>query len=108
VTDTVVSLRSVAAGGGVARAGLPYFTVWPQTLGERPQCGLGVHLYNCQPECRRGRSHVQLNLVNIHGPTAPPGSVYVDGPGLADSERVRNASFSLVRLFGKLPVTTEV
>jgi hypothetical protein len=42
VTDTVVSLRIVSAG--VARAGLPYFTVWPPSLRERPQCG--VHLHN--------------------------------------------------------------
>ena len=34
VTGTVVSLRSVSAG--VARAGLPYFTVWPQTPRDDP------------------------------------------------------------------------
>ncbi len=44
VIDTVVSLRSVSAG--VARAGLPYFTAWPQTVGERPHWQRGVHLHN--------------------------------------------------------------
>ena len=68
VTDTVVSLRSVSAG--VAQAGLPYFTVWPQTPRERlgPRRGLGVHLHNSG----RGGSD---NLIYIHGPTAPPVSV---------------------------------
>jgi hypothetical protein len=40
-TTSIVSLRSVSAG--VARAGLPYFTAWPQTLGERPQRGVHLH-----------------------------------------------------------------
>jgi hypothetical protein len=39
-----VSLRSVSAG--VARAGSPYFTVWPQTLGESSR-GRLVHLSWC-------------------------------------------------------------
>ena len=80
VIDTKVSLRSVSAG--VARAGLPYFTAWPQTLGERPQ--RGVHLH----DSGRGGS---VTYYIIHGPTAPPGSVKT-----AFVERIQIASFSLM------------
>ncbi len=78
---TKVSLRSVQVSAGVARAGLSYFTAWPQTLGVRPQ--RGVHLHDS------GRAAVQLNIYPwTHGTS---GSVVT-----AFAERIQIVSFSLM------------
>ncbi len=62
VIGTKVSLRSVSAG--VARAGLPYFTAWPQTLGEQAQrVHLREYIYTTVD-----MAAVQLNIYPwIHG-----------------------------------------
>ena len=83
LTDTVVSLRSVSAG--VARAGLPYFTAWPQTLGERPQRGVHLHDTGC------GRGGTECNVLSYPWTHGTSGSVKT-----ALVEQIQIASFSLM------------
>ena len=84
VTGTVLL---VSAGG--ARAGLPYFTVWPPLLWERlfgPQCAGGVPSESSESTqqwtaCGGGTTDSIYPLPwHAHvGPAASPGSVFVDG-----------------------------
>ncbi len=91
----MVSLRSVSAG--FARAGLPYFTGWTHTLGER----LGGPIFNSEValeaqvvECTTVDVPVAAVQLNIYPCAHWHGTSRLRSDGLA--ERIQIASFSLM------------